>query len=50
MKAEGQLQPVIYLVGGNYHVAFNERIGGEYPRNLMNAYYLQRDQALTFIK
>lgn len=50
MRAEGELQPVIYLVGGNYHVAFNERIGGEYPRNLMNAYYLQRDQALTFIK
>jgi peptide/nickel transport system substrate-binding protein len=50
MRAEGELQPVIYLVGGNYHVAYNERIGGEYPRNLMNAYYLQRDQALTFIK
>lgn len=50
MKAEGELQPVIYLVGGNYHVAYNERIGGEYPRNLMNGYYLQRDQALTFIK
>ncbi|THF71885.1 ABC transporter substrate-binding protein [Deinococcus sp. Arct2-2] len=50
MKAEGELQPVIYLVGGNYHVAYNERIGGEYPRALMNAYYLQRDQALTFVK
>ncbi|UQN06461.1 ABC transporter substrate-binding protein [Deinococcus sp. QL22] len=50
MKAEGELQPVIYLVGGNYHVAYNERIGGEYPRALMNAYYLQRDPALTFIK
>lgn len=50
MKAEGELQPVIYLVGGNYHVAFNERLGGEYPRNLMNAYYGSRQNALTFIK
>lgn len=50
MKAEGELQPVIYLVGANYHVAYNERIGGEYPRALMNAYYLQREQALTFVK
>lgn len=50
MKAEGELQPVIYLVGGNYHVAFNERLGGERPRNLMDAYYLSRDIALTFIK
>ncbi|WP_034383867.1 ABC transporter substrate-binding protein [Deinococcus sp. YIM 77859] len=50
MKAEGELQPVIYLVGGNYHVAFNERVGGEYPRNLMNAYYGSRMNALTFIK
>ncbi|WP_104990316.1 ABC transporter substrate-binding protein [Deinococcus sp. NW-56] len=50
MKAEGELQPVIYLVGGNYHVTFNERLGGEYPRNLMDAYYGSRDLALTFIK
>ncbi|WP_221089848.1 ABC transporter substrate-binding protein [Deinococcus aquaedulcis] len=50
MKIEGELQPVIYLVGGNYHVAFNERLGGEYPASLMNAYYGHRLQALTFIK
>ncbi|MCP2013032.1 peptide/nickel transport system substrate-binding protein [Deinococcus sp. HSC-46F16] len=50
MKAEGELQPVIYLVGGNYHVTFNERLGGEYPRTMMDAYYGSRDLALTFIK
>ncbi|MPY65397.1 ABC transporter substrate-binding protein [Deinococcus sp. SDU3-2] len=50
MKAEGELQPVIYLVGGNYHVTFNERLGGEYPRTMMDAYYGSRDLALTFVK
>ncbi|WP_027461045.1 ABC transporter substrate-binding protein [Deinococcus murrayi] len=50
LKAEGELQPVIYLVGGNYHVTFNERLGGEYPRNMMDAYYGNRALALTFIK
>ncbi|MXV18527.1 ABC transporter substrate-binding protein [Deinococcus xianganensis] len=50
MKAEGELQPVIYLVGGNFHVAFNERLGGEFAANMMDAYYGQRFQALTFIK
>lgn len=50
MKAEGELQPVIYLVGGNYHVAFNDRLAGEFPRNLMNAYYGARLIPLTYIK
>ncbi|CAM4175348.1 ABC transporter substrate-binding protein [Deinococcus marmoris] len=50
MKTEGELQPITYLVGTNYHVTFNERVGGEYPADLMNAYYLARDNALTFIK
>ncbi|GGS23612.1 ABC transporter substrate-binding protein [Deinococcus knuensis] len=50
LKTEGELQPVIYLVGGNYHVTFNERVSGEYPANLMDAYYESRSNALTFIK
>ena len=50
MKNEGELQPVIYLVGTNYHVTFNNRVGGEYPADLMDAYYGSRDIALTFIK
>ncbi|MVN86280.1 ABC transporter substrate-binding protein [Deinococcus sp. HMF7620] len=50
MKTEGELQPVIYLVGGNFHVAFNERLGGEFAANMMDAYYGHRLQALTFIK
>ncbi|CAM3790523.1 ABC transporter substrate-binding protein [Deinococcus frigens] len=50
MKAEGELQPIVYLVGTNYHVAFNERVGGEYPVEMMDSYYGARDNALTFIK
>ncbi|WP_102127347.1 ABC transporter substrate-binding protein [Deinococcus planocerae] len=50
LKAEAELQPVIYLVGGNFHVTFNERLGGEHPRELMDAYYGARNIALTFIK
>lgn len=49
-KAEAELQAVVYLVGPNYHVTFNERLGGEYPRKLMDAYYGSRDLALTFVK
>ncbi|WP_028306050.1 ABC transporter substrate-binding protein [Deinococcus ficus] len=50
LKAEAENQAVIYLVGGTYHVTFNERLGGEYPRNLMDSYYLSRDTDLTFVK
>ncbi|MFC4425447.1 ABC transporter substrate-binding protein [Deinococcus navajonensis] len=50
MKLEGELQPVIYLVGGNYHATWNERVGGERPANQLDAYYGQRELALTFIK
>ena len=50
MKVEGELQPVIYLVGGNYHVAYNERLGGEFTANMMDAYYGHRYFPLTFVK
>lgn len=50
LKTESALQPIVYLATPNYHVTFNDRIGGEYPRNLMNAYYQSRDFALTFVK
>lgn len=50
LKVETELQPVVYLASPNAHVAFNTRLGGEYPRNLMDAYYGSRAQALTFIK
>ncbi|MDV6376329.1 ABC transporter substrate-binding protein [Deinococcus arenicola] len=50
MKAEGELQPVIYLVGNNYHVTFNSRVSGEFPATLMDGYYESRNVALTFIK
>lgn len=50
MKTEGELQSVLYLVGGSYHVTYNERVGGEYAPTMQNAYYGSRDIALTFIK
>ncbi|MDL2343721.1 ABC transporter substrate-binding protein [Deinococcus sp. MIMF12] len=50
MKTEAELQPVIYLVGSNYHVTFNNRVGGERARNQMDAYYGSRVLPLTFIK
>ena len=50
LKAEAELQPVVYLVGANYHVAYNNRLAGEYPRELMDAYYGSRVVALTFIR
>ncbi|MFK7603524.1 ABC transporter substrate-binding protein [Deinococcus sp. SM5_A1] len=50
MKNEGELQPVIYLVGTNYHVTYNSRVGGQYATEMMDAYYGSRDIALTYIK
>ena len=50
LKTEAELQGVVYLVGGNYHVTFNERLGGEFARNMMDAYYGNRMTDLTFIK
>lgn len=50
LKTEAEQQAVVYLVGGSYHVAFNERLGGEYPRNVMDAYYTSRQIDLTFVK
>ncbi|WP_027481334.1 ABC transporter substrate-binding protein [Deinococcus pimensis] len=50
LKVESELQPVVYLASPNYHVVYNSRLGGAYPRNLMDAYYTSRTQALTFIK
>ncbi|PYE53335.1 ABC transporter substrate-binding protein [Deinococcus yavapaiensis] len=50
LKVESELQPVIYLAGTNFHVVYNTRLGGEMPRNLMDAYNGSRYQALTYIK
>ena len=51
-KVEGQLQPVIYLIGTNYHVIYNSRLGGQFKRNLMDAYYGSRPATFvtTYIK
>ena len=49
-KAQAELQPFVYLAGGNYHVTFNSRLGGEMPRNLWDAYYGSRVTVMTYIK
>lgn len=51
-KAEALNQGFIYLVGTNYHVTYNSRLGGEYKRNLWDAYYGSRDiyGVTTYIK
>jgi peptide/nickel transport system substrate-binding protein len=50
LTTEATLQPVLYLVGGTYHVTYNNRVGGQYPKNLMDAYYGSRNIETTFIK
>ena len=50
LKTEAELQPVVFLVGGAYHVNYNNRLGGQYPRELMDAYYLSRNIETTFVK
>ncbi|KQR40645.1 ABC transporter substrate-binding protein [Deinococcus sp. Leaf326] len=51
-KAEAQNQGFIYLVGTNYHVTYSSRLGGEYKRNLWDAYNQARPYAhlTTYIK
>ncbi|GBF03969.1 peptide ABC transporter, periplasmic peptide-binding protein, appA [Deinococcus aerius] len=51
-KAEALNQGFVYLVGTNYHVTFNSRLGGEYDRDLWDAYNLSRPYAhlTTYIK
>lgn len=50
LKTESEQQAVVYLVGPNFHVVYNNRLGGEMPRNLMDNYYGSRFQALTYVR
>lgn len=50
LKVESELLPRVFLAAPNYHVVFNSRVGGNYPRALMNADSGSRALALTFIK
>ncbi|WP_041230609.1 ABC transporter substrate-binding protein [Deinococcus peraridilitoris] len=49
-SVESKLQPVVYLAGPVYNVAYNNRVGGAMPRKLMNSYYGSRFTVLSFIK
>lgn len=49
-KIEGDQQNVIYISSGNYHVTFNNRLLGNYPKKLMNSYYGSRDWNLTWVR
>ena len=46
---EAQLQPIVYIAGPNYHPAWNNRVGGQYPDKLINALYGSRVTELTYI-
>ncbi|WP_424949231.1 ABC transporter substrate-binding protein [Deinococcus sp.] len=50
LTTEASLQPVIFLVGGAYHVNYNNRLGGQFPREQMDSYYLSRNIETTYIK
>ncbi|MGY2892225.1 ABC transporter substrate-binding protein [Deinococcus sp. UYEF24] len=50
LKTEAELQPVIFLVGGAYHVNYNNRLGGQFPRDQMDSYYGSRNIVTTYIK
>ncbi len=50
LNTEASLQPVIFLVGGSYHVAYNNRLGGQAPRDQMDSYYGSRGIETTYIK
>ncbi len=51
-KAEALNQGFIYLVGSNYHVTYNNRLGGEFKRELWDSYYGSRPAygVTTYIK
>lgn len=49
-QVEAELQPVVYLAGTAYSVAYNSRIGGAMPRGLINSYYGERFLPLTYVK
>ncbi|RIH91599.1 ABC transporter substrate-binding protein [Meiothermus granaticius] len=46
---EAQLQPIVYIAGPNYHPAWNNRVGGQFPDKLINALYGSRTTELTYI-
>ena len=50
LNTEAALQPVVFLVGGSFHVAYNNRLGGQFPRDQMDSYYGSRSVVTTFIK
>lgn len=50
VKAEADLQPLVYLTAGVYNVSYLNRVKGEYPRNIMNSFEGQRSTVLTWLQ
>jgi len=46
---EAQLQAVVYIAGPNFHPAWSNRVGGQFPDKLINALYGSRAVELTYI-
>jgi peptide/nickel transport system substrate-binding protein len=47
---EAQLQPIVYVVSPNFHPAWNNRIGGEYPEKIVNSYNGSRSVVMSYVK
>ncbi|WP_027481983.1 ABC transporter substrate-binding protein [Deinococcus pimensis] len=50
LKVTAELSPHLYFPTPNYHVTFNSRVGGEFPKGVMDGYYGSRALALTFVR
>lgn len=48
-KIESELLPVVYIAATNFHPAWNNRVGGQYPDKVINAIYGSRSIEMSFI-
>jgi peptide/nickel transport system substrate-binding protein len=48
-EIQAKMQNIIYMAGPNFHVAWNNRVGGQFPDTLINAINGSRFNALSFV-
>jgi peptide/nickel transport system substrate-binding protein len=49
-EVETAQQPIVYMTSPNWHTAYNARIEGEYPREIMDEYVGSRTLTLSWVK
>ncbi len=49
-EIEGDLQPLVYIAGPNYHVAWNNRLGGFHPDEIISSIWGAYERPLLFVK